>query len=121
MHLVPCTSCLRHVRATAAQCPFCDVALGVASADPGAPPARLSRAARMAFGAAVATTLVACGNNKMPADSTNGTNKPEPSASASVAPTAEPTTTAKPLPTTTSTVPTAMPPYGAPPVDGLLV
>jgi len=119
MHLVPCTSCLRHVRASATACPFCDAALGVAGADPGTAPIRLSRAARMAFGAAVATTLVACGNNRAPADSTGP--KPEPSVSASAAPTTEPTATAKPLPTTTSTMPTAAPPYGAPPGEGLLV
>lgn len=59
-HLVPCPECGRHVRTHESACPFCDVALSLASTPPHVlPKRRLSRAALFAFGATIvgATTL----------------------------------------------------------------
>ena len=60
-HLVPCSGCARHVRASESSCPFCGAALAVAIASPRGPTPRMGRAARFAFGAAVATTLTVTG------------------------------------------------------------
>jgi len=113
-HLRPCPACDRHVRAHETTCPFCDGPLGVDVSTPILPGTRVSRAARMAFGAAVSASLVAgCGNTK-PASSGGG----EVTADAGEA-----------TPTADAGVPEAAPPvdygpakpYGAPPADGLLV
>ena len=61
-HLVPCPSCARHVRVSEAACPFCRGALDEslrAQPAPQAAPARLSRAALYALGAAGTVTLAA--------------------------------------------------------------
>lgn len=115
-HLRPCESCLRHVRADAAQCPFCDRALS-AVASPVVPTARLGRAARMAFGAAVAgaTLAAACGGNK-PAE-TGGTNTTTPAEDTGAVADDDAATP----PPAKSADPNMAKPYGAPPADGLLV
>ncbi len=51
-HLMPCTSCQRHLRADAEECPFCGAEV-VPVAVPGRPLERLGRAAMFAFGATV--------------------------------------------------------------------
>ena len=62
MHLAPCPGCNRHVGIAAEKCPFCESALGEPAAR-AAPTGRLSRAAQMAFSAAVATSVLAgCGD-----------------------------------------------------------
>jgi len=107
-NLRPCEGCLRHVRSDRERCPFCDHALAIDVSSPAAAPSRLGRAARMAFGAAVATATLAaaCGGNK-PAE-TGGSGTAGPTADAApVAEDANPANFAKP--------------YGAPPADGWLV
>jgi hypothetical protein len=66
--LRPCPACSRHVRAAELCCPFCDAALDAVTSKAGAPPARLGRAALLAFGAAAATALAgaACGSGTPP-------------------------------------------------------
>jgi hypothetical protein len=60
--LLPCPSCARHVRQTEQGCPFCGVAIDLAAVAPRAQPTqRLGRAATFAFGAALATSVTACG------------------------------------------------------------
>jgi len=60
VHLLPCSGCSRHVRASESACPFCGTAIQAAEA-PRGPAGRLGRAATFAFGAAVATTLSVAG------------------------------------------------------------
>ena len=61
-HLVPCTACQRHVRASETVCPFCATALDPAhAAAPALPTQRLGRAALFAFGATLAASLTAVG------------------------------------------------------------
>lgn len=70
--LLPCPQCDRHVLATEKACPFCGVSLRlVATPGAAAPSSRLGRAARFAFGAAVAGTLVltGCGDDDGGTDS----------------------------------------------------
>lgn len=126
-HLRPCDGCLRHVRANETRCPFCDHALAIDTHTPVAQPSRLGRAARMAFGAAVATASLAaaCGGGNKPPE-TSGASAPTGGELADAAPavTAEPTSTASAAPTSTETPPpppNPAKPYGAPPADGLLV
>ena len=52
--LEPCPSCARHVRVAESKCPFCSAALTVRVPRRLADVSRLSRAARVAFGAALA-------------------------------------------------------------------
>ncbi len=119
-HLRPCDGCLRHVRANETRCPFCDHTLAIDAQAPAPAPSRLGRAARMAFGAAVATAsfAAACGGGNKPAE-TGGPTGGE-TADAAPATTSEATATA-----TASSPPPPPPneakPYGAPPADGLLV
>ena len=121
-NLRPCDGCLRHVRGGETRCPFCDHALAIDPIAPAAMPSRLGRAARMAFGAAVATASIAaaCGGNK-PAE-TGGTTGGEMT-DAAPAPTTTTTTTAteEVADTGPALPPNINKPYGAPPADGLLV
>jgi hypothetical protein len=60
--LLPCPSCDRHIMKSERACPFCGVALTLIDSAGGPLPAgRLGRAARFAWGAAVAGTLVVTG------------------------------------------------------------
>ena len=60
--LAPCPSCNRHVFADACACPFCEAKLRVCeAARTVAPNAHLSRAARLAAGAAL-VGVAACGS-----------------------------------------------------------
>jgi hypothetical protein len=62
-HLTPCTHCLRHVRASDANCPFCGASVAPSAAPP-VPLGRLSRAGLVAFGLAVAASSQAsCARN----------------------------------------------------------
>lgn len=64
--LAPCPACARHVRIAEAQCPFCSASLDLsATPSPALPSRRLSRAAILAFGAALAAgvTTVGCGSD----------------------------------------------------------
>lgn len=65
--LLPCPSCARHVRQTESGCPFCGAALALdeVPARP-MPTQRLGRAATFAFGAAIATSVAACGGGSNP-------------------------------------------------------
>ncbi len=73
--LLPCPGCERHVRVTESLCPFCGDALPLAYQGVGAanlPTKRLGRAAKFAFGAAVAGAMAVsgCGDDTdPPADS----------------------------------------------------
>lgn len=59
--LLPCPSCARHVRRTESTCPFCSATISLAGLPARRAPAeRLGRAATLAFGAAVATSVAAC-------------------------------------------------------------
>jgi hypothetical protein len=64
MQLSPCPACKRHVAIEATSCPFCEAALAPPATN--VDPARLSRAAVFAFGAATvaSTVLGACWTNK---------------------------------------------------------
>ncbi len=65
--LLPCPSCARHVRQTESGCPFCGSALALAdAAQRTMPTQRLGRAATFAFGAAIATSVAACGGGTTP-------------------------------------------------------
>ena len=65
--LIPCPSCNRHVFTDACTCPFCATRLHVCAAPRAmAPTAGLSRAARVAAGAAL-VGVAACGSGTMPA------------------------------------------------------
>ncbi len=119
--LRPCTECLRHVRGTDTQCPFCDAKL---ASDDGiaVTPGRLGRAAQMAFGAAIASAaLTGCDNTKPAQDpTTTDVGVPtEPTGAPTTTATAPPTATATAPPT--ATAPNPAKPYGAPPADGWLV
>lgn len=118
-HLRPCPDCERHVRADETRCPFCDASLAADATTPAVPASRLGRAARMAFGAAVATSIVACGNSKPPNDGSTGSGTMTES-SASATATATGTVTPPPPPPDGDNGGPAKP-YGAPPADGLLV
>ena len=109
--LTPCPGCSRHVAANESQCPFCEAPLGARERATETPLPRLGRAAVMAFGAAVATTvtLAACGNAKPPADGTAAadggwTMTETPDAAAYTPPPVDTSNIAKP--------------YGAPPAAG---
>ncbi len=70
-HLVACTGCARHVRASEAVCPFCRADLPRSLRDAAAPTppmVRLGRAAILALGTGAATLAVACGGNVESAD-----------------------------------------------------
>src|SRR5689334_21694145 len=96
--LRPCTGCLRHVRADETRCPFCEAALEVIAPAPLLSEARLGRAARMAFTAAMATAqLAGCGNSS---SAPTGAPIAAESSTAAVAAPSEPTT---PLPKATPT------------------
>ncbi|MBK7402599.1 MAG: hypothetical protein IPJ34_41805 [Myxococcales bacterium] len=115
--LVPCAACLRHVVAAESACPFCGAARAADLRGPEGFPPRLRRAAAMAF----AATVTACDPPKAPS-----APQPEPTDAAA---------TGAPITSATSTASTTAPsskvepfpdgnydkPYGAPPVDGLLV
>lgn len=59
--LTPCSSCARHVRRTERACPFCGVALALASApSPRVVSERLGRAAIFSLGAAAITSVAGC-------------------------------------------------------------
>lgn len=113
------------MRANAARCPFCDATVSETTPE-AAPRGPISRAATMAFGAAVATAgLLACTGGKPAADPTDPKTESSTSASAATTPTAAPTptqtATAAPTPTPhPNPYPTAAPPYGAPAADGYL-
>jgi len=109
MHLRPCSACGRHVRGDVTRCPFCDQALAHAGDGEAPEPARLSRAACLALGAAAVVSLSACGNSP-PANTV--TVEPAPSGTATATATATTATTAK-----TALPPPQNPPYGGPPVD----
>jgi hypothetical protein len=97
------------VRVDAERCPFCEGALALDPSPPSMPNARLGRAARMAFGAAVAIGLAGCDEKKPPNDPTNA------QMDAGETPEAAP-----PPPPPPADINQAKP-YGAPPADGLLV
>jgi hypothetical protein len=148
MHLRPCSSCLRHVRADEATCPFCSCALAPSDdALPDREPrTRLSRAATHAFGiGALATSLVACKDAAPPpappaVDAATPTASATPEASAPIAsaeadivpPTLDASTASAtdaaldaakkkvvtPAPTRP---PNLAKPYGAPPAGGLRI
>ena len=63
--LAPCSGCSRHVRVTEASCPFCGEALplgyGTRLVARQRPEGRLGRAAKFAFGAAVAGAIASTG------------------------------------------------------------
>jgi hypothetical protein len=65
-HLVACSACARHVRATEATCPFCKAALAVAASPRKAPTERLSRAALYALGVGSLTVAAACSSSSTP-------------------------------------------------------
>ena len=59
--LHPCPSCARHVKKAEAACPFCGASISLGGVAPRTRPTqRMGRAATFAFGAAVATSVVAC-------------------------------------------------------------
>lgn len=65
-HLLPCSGCARHVRASETACPFCGAAI-TATAAPRVPSTRLGRAKTFAFGAVVATSsIVGCSSSTTP-------------------------------------------------------
>ncbi len=75
--LLPCPGCARHVRVSDSLCPFCGEALPLAYQNAGPAPlpkVRLGRAAKFAFGAAVASTmsLTGCGDDGTPSDTGAG-------------------------------------------------
>lgn len=64
--LIPCPGCNRHVRKSESSCPFCAVALSLATVpEAQLPRTRLGRAATFAFGATLAgaAALVGCGSD----------------------------------------------------------
>lgn len=105
--LRPCPACSRHVRVTETSCTFCGEALETVTLPKVAPPARLGRAALLAFGAAAATaTIAACtsGTGPIVADASvddGGSDAQVPETGGQ-----DTGSIAKP--------------YGAPPADGLL-
>jgi len=67
--LLPCPSCARHIRQTENGCPFCGAAIDLSAIAPRVQPTqRLGRAATFAFGAAMATSVAACGGGSGPND-----------------------------------------------------
>lgn len=77
--LRPCPACKRHARYSEARCPFCEEPLAQL-APPRLPDvSRLSRIARVALGAALAT---ACAADPKPGPVTPGPNEPAPDAGA---------------------------------------
>jgi len=74
-HLIACTGCDRHVRASESVCPFCGEALPVSrrGRSPRLPTERLGRAATFVFGAAVATSAaIGCGDGTSDTDAGPG-------------------------------------------------
>lgn len=73
--LVPCPSCVRHVRSSEASCPFCKSALptGLATRAVPAAPRRLDRLAAFTFAASLA--VAACGGKSV--DPITGTGSEE--------------------------------------------
>jgi hypothetical protein len=68
-HLVPCSSCHRHVRVAEERCPFCGAERAAelrASAAPALPKRRLGRAALFTFGATLASA--SCDSTTTPSD-----------------------------------------------------
>src|SRR5262245_3489914 len=103
--LRPCTGCLRHVRADEIRCPFCEAALEVKEPVPLVSEARMGRAARMAFTAAIATpSPTGCANPSTGADTTSVSPIAAEPARAATKP--EPTTALPP-----PTPPAAIPPH----------
>jgi hypothetical protein len=77
-HLIACSNCARHVRASEPSCPFCGAARDPAASQvPVLPRGRLSRAATLAFGALVgASALTAsCGGDSDNDDEGSGTGE----------------------------------------------
>jgi hypothetical protein len=119
--LVPCPGCARHVRLSASTCPFCDVAIDVASLTEQYAPRRtvvtggVKRAVMFALGAGVAA---ACG----------GEEQAQPIYGAPIATSSE-ATSSEPSPSTgsdssdqssdTTSGPLAQPLYGAPITEDL--
>ncbi|MBW2463548.1 MAG: hypothetical protein JRH11_17995 [Deltaproteobacteria bacterium] len=73
--LLPCPGCDRHVRVAEPVCPFCGEAIPLAMQNAGPAPVpgrRLGRAARFAFGAAVAgaVAFTGCGDDTSPTPDT---------------------------------------------------
>src|SRR5690606_5822960 len=61
-HLVPCPSCQRHVRTHEVSCPFCGAPLDLSGVAPRRlPPARLGRAATLAFGTLLGASALVTG------------------------------------------------------------
>ena len=76
--LLPCPSCARHVRQSESACPFCETALSLEDVPARAMPTqRLGRAATFAFGAAMATSVAACGTANTPGDADNPGDRPD--------------------------------------------
>ena len=123
MPLQLCPSCARHVRENETRCPFCDASISFAPLARGAAP-RLSRAAQMAF---VAAVMVGCHeeDTKPPADPTTSSPPPistiEPPPANTTTTTTTATATADAGPINPPPPPDIAKPYGAPPADGLLV
>jgi hypothetical protein len=123
MTLHPCPSCARHV-APAASCPFCNASLAN-SPEHVVPKQRLGRAARFAFGAALVS--VACGGPTDPGDggATDGSTADQQSKDASGGSDATSDATMNQDTGTDAgdmdvdRPDNFLPPYGAPPPDGL--
>lgn len=80
--LCPCPSCKRHVRYAEIRCPFCQGALALGSPPRVPDVSRLSRIARVALGAALAT---ACAGDPKSGPTTPGPNDP-PDGGGAIAP-----------------------------------
>jgi len=115
LHL--CPACARHVRETETRCPFCDASVSftpAARVNTG----RLSRAAQMAFVAAIA---IGCEETKPPNDPTTANTDASPPPMATIEPPPAATTaTSDAGPMNPPPPPDIAKPYGAPPADGLL-
>ena len=87
MSLLPCPSCARHVRQSESGCPFCGASLALAS-EPSRPmpTQRLGRAATFAFGAAMATSVAACGTTTTPTTTYTGVAQEDGGTDGGVAP-----------------------------------
>lgn len=88
-HLIACTGCARHVRATDPLCPFCGEALPMSlrSQAPRLPAERLGRAATFVFGATLAaSSAVGCGDSHTPGSDGGGGDRDAGIDSGAVAP-----------------------------------
>lgn len=113
--LLPCPSCARHVRQSEQGCPFCGASLALESVERAAP-GRLGRAAMFAFGAAMATSVAACGGGSTPAnDSGPAPLYGGPPDSSMMVDTGTPVDSGSDVDSGTDGGPVAM--YGGPPVD----